>query len=268
MNKKKLTTLIIILAISAIMIFVQAGAYREGRFGFLSRTSSDVLWPAQGFLSNMGRRISGFWQSLTRGAQLEEENKRLIAQIYTLREEKELYNRTREENKELRRLLEISQRHEGRVIAAGVIARDPDNWFESINLDRGYKHGVTKDMVAISSEGVVGRVISASQYTSRVRLISSEKSAIPAQLISSGELGVIYGEGKNTCVMKYVNADARPNVGEQVITSRLSRIYPPGKILGTVSKIYGRDQILYQAIQVKPTVQFGNLEYVLLVGRK
>jgi rod shape-determining protein MreC len=96
-------------------------------------------------------------------------------------------------------------------------------------------------------------------------LIFDEKSAIPAQVVSSGALGVVYGEGKNTCVMKYIETDAIVNTGDKVITSHLSRIYPPGKILGEVTKIYGRDNILYKAVQIKPTVEFGRLQYVLLL---
>lgn len=268
MSKRKLIILFLILIISFMMIFVQLNSFKEGRTNFVQRGVSYAVWPAQVFLSNLGQRISGMWHALTKGMELEEENKRLKAEIYALKEERDLYNRTREENKTLRKLLKISQRAEGRVIAAQVIARDPDNWFQSIILNKGYKHGVTKNMVAVAAEGVVGRVISASKYTSRLRLISSEKSAVPAQLVSSGELGVIYGEGKNTCIMKYLSADEKIEPGEQVITSRLSRIYPPGKVIGKVSKKYGRDQILYQAVQVKPTVQFGNLEYVLLIGKK
>jgi rod shape-determining protein MreC len=268
MDPKKINILIAITVISFVMVFVQVNSFKRGDTNPVQQLTADTLMPAQGFLANLGRRFSGIWQSFTRASRLEEENKRLLAEIYALREESDLFNRTREENKNLRKLLDIAQLEEGRVIAAQVIGRDPDNWFQSVNLDKGYKQGVRKNMVAISSEGVVGRVISVSRFTSRMRLISSEKSAIPAQLVSTGELGVVYGEGKNICVMKYVNAEAKVEVGEQVITSRLSQVYPPGKTIGKVSKIYGRDQILYQAVQVKPSVQFGNLEYVLLIGRK
>ena len=254
--------------IGFVLIVVQLDNVRNGKTEAPGRIVSDAVLPAQTFFTGLGRRITSIWKSLTKVTDLEEENKRLQAQLYALKEEQELFSRTREENKNLRKLLEISEVQQGRVIAAEVVARDPDNWFRSIRINKGSRSGVKKDMVAISPDGIVGRVVETSDNTSKIRLIFSERSAIPAQLVSSGELGVVYGEGKNTCVMRYINADAQVKIGEQVISSRLGRIYPPGKILGTVSKLYGRDQLLYQAVQVKPSVQFGNLEYVLLIERQ
>jgi rod shape-determining protein MreC len=268
MDSKKIFTLALIIVVSLLMIFVQFNSFRNGGSTLPERVTADALSPAQSFFSDVGRRISGLWSSLTIGSKLEEENKKLRAELYTLREEQENFNRTREENKQLRKLLDISEMQRGTVIAAQVIGRDPDNWFQSISLNKGFKNGVSKNMVAITSEGLVGRVLSVSEYTCKVRFIFSEKSAVPAQLVSTGELGVVYGEGKNTCVMRYISAEAKVNIGDQVITSNLGRIYPPGKIIGQVSKLYGRDQLLYQAVQLKPAVQIGNLEYVLLIERK
>lgn len=268
MGKKKVTLLLIIIAIGFISILFQAGAFRRGESGIVEKTSSNLLAPVQTFFSGLGRKISSTWRSFTKVAQLEEENKKMRAEIYALREEQENYSRTRDENQNLRKLLQISTNQSGVIIAAEVIGRSTDNWFDSILVNKGYKHGVKKDMVAVSPEGLVGRVIDASPYTARVQLIFNEKSAVPAQIVSSGTLGVVYGEGKNTCAMRYIQADAEVKVGDKVITSRLGRIYPPGKMIGEVSKIYGRDNILYKAVQVKPAVQFSNLEYLLLVEKK
>jgi len=267
-GKKKIITLIIILAIGLIAILLQLGSYRRGDANIVEKAASNITIPFQTFLSNVGRRISGTWQSFTKAATLEDQNKKLLAEIYALREEQEKYNRTLDENRKLRNLLNISRQHKGKIIAADVTARSPDNWFQSIKVNKGYKNGIKLNMVAITPEGLVGRVVAASQYTSKIRLIFNEKSAVPAQVVSSGALGVVYGEGKNTCVMKYVEADAKVEVGDKVITSRLGRIYPPGKIIGEVSKIYGRDNLLYKAVQIKPAVQFNNLEYILLIERQ
>lgn len=268
MGKKKVIAILIILTISISAILIQWDTYKKGEANIVEKASSIFLVPLQSFFTGVGKKISGTWRSFTKIASLEEGNKKLQAEIYALREEQEKYNRALDENKTLRKLLDISHYQKGKVIAAEVIARDPDNWFKSIKLNKGFKHGVKKDMVAISAEGLVGRIVSVSEYTSKIRLIFNEKSAVPAQVVSSGALGVVYGEGKNTCRMKYIEADAGVKVGDKVITSRLSRIYPPGKIIGEVSKIYGVENILYKSVRIKPEVHFSNLEYVLLVEKK
>ncbi|MCD4785526.1 MAG: rod shape-determining protein MreC [Candidatus Eremiobacteraeota bacterium] len=268
MGKKKVIAILIILAISIVAILIQWDTYQKGEANKVEKASSTVFVPLQSFFTGVGKSISGTWRSFTKIATLEEGNKKLQTEIYALREEQEKYNRAIDENKTLRKLLDISRHQKGKVIAAEVIARNPDNWFQSIKLNKGFKHGVKKNMVAISAEGLVGRVVSVSKYTSKVRLIFNEKSAVPSQVVSSGALGVVYGEGRNTCRMKYIEADAEVKVGDKIITSRLSRIYPPGKIIGEVSRIYGVENILYKSVQIKAAVHFNNLEYVLLVEKK
>ena len=267
MKKKKTFTIIVILVVGFTAILLQLSSFKRGESNIAEKTASNVFVPLQTFLSQIGRKISGTWHSFTKVAMLEEENKKLRAEIYALREEQGKVNRTLDENRTLRKLLKISEYNKGKIIAAEVSARSPDNWFRSIKVNKGYKNGVKVDMVAITPEGLVGRVVSVSKFTSRIRLVVSEKSSVPSQVVSSGALGVVYGEGKNTCIMKYVEADAEVKVGDKIITSRLGRIYPPGKMIGEVSKIYGRDNLLYKAVQIKPAVQFNNLEYILLMGK-
>lgn len=159
-------------------------------------------------------------------SQLEEENQKLTDEINNLKEERQLYLRTREENKKLKKLLNITEKETGNILAAEVIARNPDNWFKSITINKGYENGVHKNMIAFTSEGLVGRVMSSSKYKARIRLVLNEKSAVPAQLVRTGEMGVVYGEGKGTCIIKYINSDADLKVGDLIMTSRMSRIYP------------------------------------------
>ncbi len=268
MNFRKVSVLIIIILASFVIIFLQITPFKKGEENFAERFADNIFAPVQVFFTGVGKRISSTWHSIVHIANLEREVKKLQAELYALKEERELYERTQQENKQLRKLLGISRKEKGKVIAAEVIARDPDNWFHSIKVNKGYKNGVKKGMAVLSSEGVVGKVIDASKYTAKVRLIFDQRSSIPAQILPTGELGVVYGEGKNTCVMKYIDAKAPVEVGQQVVTSKLSRIFPPGKSIGTVSKIYGRERFLYQSVQIKPSVQFSNLEYVLLVGRE
>ncbi|MCE1246081.1 MAG: rod shape-determining protein MreC [Firmicutes bacterium] len=265
MGKKKAWVLLGIAVLSIVIILFQSRSFRQGEAGPVSKVFSYIAQPVQTFFSNTGKNISAKWRSITHSANLEAENRKLEAEIYTLKEEQETYNRTRDENENLRKLLELSKVQQGRIIAAEVIARDPDNWFRFIKVNKGSRNQVKVNMSAITPEGIVGRVVSVSDNTARIMLIFDEKSAIPAQVVSSGALGVVYGEGKNTCIMKYIENDAQVNTGDKVITSHLSRIYPPGKIIGEVTKVYGRDNILYKAVQIKPAVEFGRLQYVLLL---
>jgi rod shape-determining protein MreC len=267
MNSKKTITLIIIIASSLILTGLQVNRFENGSPNAAENVLANLLEPVQQKFSAAGRKISRTWQSLTKLALLEEENQRLREEISAMKERQEVFQITDEENRQLRQILDIPKEEEGKFIVAEVIARAPDNWFQTIKINKGKRHGVTNNMVAISPEGLVGRVVSTGEQVSHIRLIFNEKSAVPARIISSGEMGVVYGEGKNTCIMKYINADSPVNIGDKVVTSNMSRIYPPNKIIGQVSRIYGREQVMYQTVQIKPAVQVSRLEFVLLMER-
>jgi rod shape-determining protein MreC len=267
MNSKKFTILIIIILSGIVLIGLQANHPENITPNIAENTLAGFFLPVQQKFSAAGRKISRTWRSLANLSHLEEENQRLREEISAMREQQEIFKRTTGENRKLRQILDITREQEGKVVVAEVIARSPDNWFQTIKVNKGKFDGVTTNMVAVSPEGIVGRVVSTADQVSYIRLIFNEKSAIPARIVSSGEMGVVYGEGKNTCLMKYINADSRVNIGDQVITSSLGKIYPPDKIIGQVSKVYGREKVMYQTVQIKPAVQVNRLEFVLLMER-
>ena len=53
---------------------------------------------------------------------------------------------------------------------ATVIARNPDQWEEKIILNKGSAHGVEKNMAVMTSEGLIGKIILATPFTSEVEL--------------------------------------------------------------------------------------------------
>ena len=59
-------------------------------------------------------------------------------------------------------------------IQATVIARNPDQWEEKIIIDKGEIHGVKKNMAVMTSQGLVGKVILTTPYTSTVELLSTQ----------------------------------------------------------------------------------------------
>ncbi len=69
-----------------------------------------------------------------------------------------LRQQTRESNK-LRGLLGLKEKKEPKAVAAEVIARTPDHWFEQVELDKGRLDGVLKGAGVITAEGVVGQVV-------------------------------------------------------------------------------------------------------------
>jgi rod shape-determining protein MreC len=201
------------------------------------------------------------WPSLHQEvARLRTENARLQAENATLAA-------CQADNRRLEALLDLRPRLPGPSLAARVAARDPACWYSQVVLDVGSAQGVRTDMIAVAPEGLVGKVFAVASQGCRVRLLLDPASAVPVTLASSGAVGILYGQGDSTCIVKYIDHDARVQEGEAVLTSGLGEIYPPRLVVGRVSRVLGRTEALFQAVQVRPAVDFGSLREVLVVGR-
>ena len=150
---------------------------------------------------------------------------------------------------------------------ARVIARSPSTWYKYIVIDRGEAEGVRRDMAVISPEGLVGRVVSTTQHTAQVNLLTDREMAVGVVAEGNRETrGIVAGVGDDNLLrMANIHYYSTISVNEKVLTSGLSQIYPKGILIGTVQEITQEAGGLLKSAVVKPAVQFDQLEEVLLV---
>lgn len=206
-------------------------------------------------------------RDLGRFRSLSQENRSLRDEVARLEVERQRLLALQYENDRLESLLGLRTSSFPAGLAARVAARDPNQWNSQLVFDRGSRDGVQRNRVVVASSGLVGKVISVSPSACRVRLVLDPGTAVPAMLAESGALGVVYGEDGFSCVMKFIDHDVKIREGELVLTSGLGDLYPAGIPLGRVSRGYGRTEALFQSVQVRPTVDFGNLRQALIVSK-
>jgi rod shape-determining protein MreC len=121
-------------------------------------------------------------------------------------------------------------------------------------------------MGVVNAEGIIGKVVEVMPESSRVLLLIDEGCKVGAMVESSQEMGILQGSrfGKG-CVLNYLPRDAKAKAGDKIISSGLSKFFPPGAHIGTVSKVQDDDYGLFQYAEVKPGVKFGELEEVLVI---
>jgi len=172
---------------------------------------------------------------------------------------------TEAENKRLKKLLRFKQKSPFKLIAARIIGKDSSNLSDTIIIDHGRKSGIKKDAVVIAEAGLVGRVSSDSPGMSRVMLITDPNSRISAIISRSRQLGICYGLSSNLCKMKYLPLDSDIRLGDEVLTSGFSDIYPKGILIGRVVKIERELRGLSLVAYVDPAVDISKLEEVLCI---
>ena len=176
------------------------------------------------------------------------------------------------ENRNLRALLSLTLAAPAASIAAEVIGRDPGNRFKTITINRGARHGVRVDAMVVADAGgfqaLVGKVESVTSFTAMVRPILDSSSYVAARLQRSEHDGQIEAEpAGNRLIMRYVPRIAEEDlaVDDLVITSGMGNLYPRGIHIGRVVEHRAGEERSSLHIIVKPLVEFGRLDYVLVL---
>lgn len=173
---------------------------------------------------------------------------------------------------ELKKILSIDNvLSEYENIYGVVISRDIGYWYDKVIINKGSNDGVMEGMAVINSEGLIGKVISSSNFNSTVQLLTSEninKTSVKIENNDNYVYGLIteYKEDKNSYIVEGISDDIK--IGSKVTTTGFGDIFPAGIIVGTVidSKIdaYG----LAKTIEIKPNVDFNNINIVSILKRK
>ncbi|NJK40170.1 MAG: rod shape-determining protein MreC [Acaryochloridaceae cyanobacterium SU_2_1] len=164
-------------------------------------------------------------------------------------------------NQEFESLLGQKDIQTEKAITAPIIARSGDNWWQQITLGKGQVDGIEKGAVVQAPGGLVGRIIETSQRTSRVLLISDPTSRIGVTVNRSRHMGIFQGQSGTTAVITFFEKDPDIKVGDAIVTSTLSRLFPSGLPIGRVKSLKLEQNYNPQAI-VELTAPIGQLEWV------
>jgi rod shape-determining protein MreC len=161
-------------------------------------------------------------------------------------------------------LLSFRQSHaDVPMITARVIGASAGAASQTIQLDRGERDGIKRNMGVITPDGVVGKVIESYANASQVLLLTDKESGVGAMLADSRIQSPVGGQGEPLLVMKYVPNDDSVNLGERVITSGMDRIFPRDLPVGFVIEIKSGNP--FKQIRVKPAANLERLEEVIVL---
>lgn len=136
---------------------------------------------------------------------------------------------------------------------------------QTIILDVGIPDSIRKDQPIVSADGLVGRIINVSEHVSIGQILMDRNFRAGARVQRSRVEGIIKWAGGNRCALSEVHKRADVHLGDVVVTSRTSTLFPPGLRIGSVVEIDSQSSNLYQTIFVKPFVDFSKLEEVFVI---
>ena len=155
-------------------------------------------------------------------------------------------------------------------INATVISKDVNN-LEYIIIDKGENDGIKVDYPVVLKEGLIGKVISTSLYTSTVRLLTANNSndKISVKIKSGDEYiyGLLNGYSNNKYKIEGISYNKNIELSSIVTTTGLGELFPAGIVIGKVTGISTDQFDLSYIIEVEPLVDFNDFNYVTILKR-
>ena len=231
-----------------------------------------VVTPFQDLTTGISSWVDETITASRNKADLKEENTELKNQIADLLEENRRLAMYEGENAKLSALLKIAQRYpDYESTGATIIAKDPGVWYDGFTIDKGTKHDISANMVLIAPEGLVGKVLESGATFSKAQSILDSRSSVPAMSMRTGDLGVVKGNytlsADGLCIMEYIDAQAEIMVGDEIVTSHLSDIYPAGLAIGKVLELETDTNGLTKYAVIKPYVDLKHLDTILVIDK-
>ena len=257
------------IAILIVVIFITYG--RKTKATFVESALGFVITPVQELTTNVGNWFGSKIDWIRNKDNLAAENEQLKEQIALLELENKRLRRYGTENQRLSELLKISQKYaDYNTTGTQIIAKDPGNWYDVFLIDKGRSDGLEANMVLTSSNGLVGKIIESGETYSKALSILDSRSSVPAMSLRTEDLGVVKGEyslmNNGLCRMEYIDSEAEIMEGDEIVTSHLSDVYPPGITIGRVKEIKTDANGLTKYAIIEPYVDFKHLDTLLVIG--
>jgi rod shape-determining protein MreC len=169
-----------------------------------------------------------------------------------------------QENERLRALLALQPALPVRALAAEVLHVMADPFSRKVVIDRGQTQGVALGAPVINHEGVLGQVTRLFALTAEVTLLADEEATIPVLNQRTQQLGVAQG-GSDALSLRFLSANADVQVGDELRTSGVDGIYPPGLAVGRVTEVQRRVDSGFARVQVAPAARSDHVRHVLVL---
>lgn len=171
-----------------------------------------------------------------------------------------------QQNQQLKQLLGYRQNSSLSSKTAPIIGRSPDHWWEQITIGLGSRDGVQKGDVVTGLGGLVGRVETVTPHSSVVLLISDPNSRVGVIISRSRDMGFVRGQGDGQVVMQFFEKLPDVKVGDTVMTSPASQLFPSGIPVGKVTAL-NLDKSPAPEVKIKLNVPMEELEWVFLMSQ-
>lgn len=215
-----------------------------------------------GAVYDVTSKVEAFFGLSSLNQQLTQRNLYLERQVAQL--EEQLYGKRHAAESRQGQIQMLSQYH---LIPAKVVDNSINRAENFITIDKGAADGVRKDMGVASGNGVVGIVYLVGEHHSVIISALNDKSNISCALKGRDYFGYLHWSGgaSDVAYIDDIPRHAKFALGDTVVTSGYSAVFPRGILVGRVKHVYNSPDGLSYRLQVKLSTDFGRLRDVCLI---
>ena len=231
----------------------------------LFNRNNDEMSVVRGFSSDIISFLSSPMVKMKSLAIVSEENQFLREKNLQLNLQLESILYAADENENLRELLDFKRKTKLKIIPASIINKGIQTNIKALTIDVGSRDSVLTNQAVLTPYGVIGKTIQVGKNSAIVQSISDNNFRLSVRIMPSGAVGILRWFDSNICKVYEVQKNVDVNIGDRVITSGFSKIYPPKLPVGTVSGVYDERGSYQKVINVNIQNDFESIQNVFIV---
>ena len=169
----------------------------------------------------------------------------------------------KQENENLRQMLEMRQKNPSEFIAADVALVENGNSSEKMYINKGAAQGIKMNLPVMFDGFLIGKISKVNDEYSEVTLLTSKTSKL--SVVLNGELQILRGNGNGTfSVQNYNGGIVNKNTIFNIETSGVSDVLPKGIRIGTFKITDLGNFSKMKEVRFRPTFQIFDIQSVLV----
>lgn len=262
----------ILLSIFCVVIGIVSLRNSESTQG-IKTSLGEIISPMQNGINSVGSYLYGKTELFRSKESLLEKNKELQSKVDDLSYQNKILAGENVELESYRTLFSLDKKYpDYPKVAARVISRDSNNWYNVFTINKGSEDGIQVDYNVIAGNGLVGIVAEVGKHYAKVRSIIDDKSNVSAMFMESNENCMVKGNLESIyrgyIDVEMISSTSEVKEGAEVVTSQISSKFLPGILIGYIKDITEDTSKLTKTAHLTPVVPFDSLDIVLVITQK
>ncbi len=165
-----------------------------------------------------------------------------------------------EENNRLEELLDFKRQSKITILPARVTNMSASPYLSSsLSIDVGLESGIEKNYPVITPRGIIGKTTIVGDNVAIVQLINDVNFRLSVRIKPSGSTGILRWLDGDLYLIKEVQKNANVNIGNKVVTSGFSDIFPNNLPVGEVVNITDERGRFQKSVVVQINENIGSI---------